>query len=289
MKDSVPVPTNLGSNSLEFEDVTFRYRRGAAPVLSGFSWQVSSGRTVLLGPNGAGKTTILALGANALRPNQGAVRLGALDPSIRGDRPPFRRAVGWMPQQARAVPGLSAREQVAYAAWLKGLSGDAAWNAALAALAVVGLEDRANEPDCPSCQVGNCAALGWLRRSSTSRESCCWTSPRLDLIRHSVLDSVSFSWRCRRISHLLSQPTRSMNCRSSSTGWSCSSPVRSVSMVRSRPSWKWRRLGPHTRPRQRTRTWRQRRSSAPVLRPPALELRPLGRPIGDSANRLVRK
>jgi len=48
-----------------------------------------------------------------------------------------------MPQQVRAVPGLTVREQVAYAGWLKGQSRSHAWAAALTALDRVGLVDVA--------------------------------------------------------------------------------------------------------------------------------------------------
>jgi ABC-2 type transport system ATP-binding protein len=49
-----------------------------------------------------------------------------------------------MPQQVRAVPGLSAREQVAYAGWLKGMRRNEAWTAALTALDRVGLAEESN-------------------------------------------------------------------------------------------------------------------------------------------------
>jgi len=51
--------------------------------------------------------------------------------------------VGWLPQQVTAVPGLRAREQVAYAGWLKGLSRSDAWERAEAALTRVGLQTLA--------------------------------------------------------------------------------------------------------------------------------------------------
>ena len=125
---------------LAFTEVTFRYRRTSAPVLDHFTWSIPSGRTVLLGPNGAGKTTLLALGADALQPERGTVAAGLLRPGGWKQRASYRRAVGWMPQQTRAVPGLTAREQVAYAAWLKGVSRSEAWQAAAAALARVDLD-----------------------------------------------------------------------------------------------------------------------------------------------------
>lgn len=128
--------------ALVFDRIAFRYKRSAPPVLDGLTWCVPPGRTVLLGPNGAGKSTLLALGANALRPWRGRVVIGELDPSRRRDRGAYRRTVGWMPQHVRAVPGLRAREQVAYAGWLKGLSRSEAWEAARGALARVSLSDR---------------------------------------------------------------------------------------------------------------------------------------------------
>ncbi len=118
---------------LAFDDVTFRYRRASPPVLDGFTWAVPSGRTVLLGPNGAGKTTLLALGADVLQPERGRISAGPLHPVGRTERASYRRAVGWMPQQIRAVPGLTAREQVAYAAWLKGAPRGRAWELAVGA------------------------------------------------------------------------------------------------------------------------------------------------------------
>lgn len=129
--------------SLVFSHVTFRYRRSQRPVLVDFSWPVPPGRTVLLGPNGAGKSTLLSLAADALRPTRGHIRFDSLDATRRSQRTAYRRAIGWMPQQVRAVPGLTAQEQVAYAAWLKGLSRGEAWSAAAVALERVNLASLA--------------------------------------------------------------------------------------------------------------------------------------------------
>ena len=126
--------------SLDYRGITFKYRASQHPILKEFSWQVSPGKTVLLGPNGAGKSTLLAIGADAIRPKVGEVRCGSLSPKQRSQQAAYRRAVGWMPQQIRAVPGLTAQEQVAYAAWLKGIGRDEAWKNAARALAWVGLE-----------------------------------------------------------------------------------------------------------------------------------------------------
>lgn len=136
---------------LHFTDVRFAYPRTSlfgrdhAPVLDEFSWGVPVGRTVILGPNGAGKTTLLSLGATAFLPTRGRVTLGGLDSSRRRDLPTIRRSIGWMPQQIRAIPGLTSREQVAYSGWLKGLSWSEAWKESVAALARVGLAGEADE------------------------------------------------------------------------------------------------------------------------------------------------
>ena len=135
--------------TLRFDGVSFSYASGGlgrgprTRVFEDFSWEVPSGRTVLLGPNGAGKTTLLGLGASALMPATGSVRIGTVSSTARRERAKFRRAVGWMPQQVRAIAGLTCREQVAYAGWLKGLDRRAAWEAAGTALERVDLAAEA--------------------------------------------------------------------------------------------------------------------------------------------------
>lgn len=127
---------------LRFDGIYYRYGWRSSPVFYGFTWHVPSGRTVVLGPNGAGKSTLLALGASALRPKRGSVRFGELDPSRIRQRSTYRRAVGWMPQQIRAIPGLTVREQVAYSAWLKGMSRASADLASIRAIATVALSSE---------------------------------------------------------------------------------------------------------------------------------------------------
>ena len=98
----------------------------------------------LVGENGAGKSTLLSLGATALMPKSGKVSLNELD--SRDQQTQFRKRVAWMPQQYRAVPGLTVREQVAYSGWLKGMSRDDSWRGASEALARVALQDLADRP-----------------------------------------------------------------------------------------------------------------------------------------------
>ncbi|MFF7300588.1 ATP-binding cassette domain-containing protein [Streptomyces sp. NPDC008265] len=128
--------------SLVFEDLSFRYGRGT-PVLASFSLRLESVSTVLLGPNGAGKSTLMALAASHLRPSAGRITWKKAEASQRRGRARYRQAVAWIPQQITPVPGLTVREQIAYAGWLKGLSRSEAWEASGHAIARVGLGELA--------------------------------------------------------------------------------------------------------------------------------------------------
>ncbi|WP_411121925.1 ATP-binding cassette domain-containing protein [Streptomyces sp. x-19] len=112
---------------LHFRQCSYSYRAGV-PVLDSLSFGFPAGCTVLLGPNGAGKSTLLSLGASIRTPASGAVALGPLDSARRKDRATYRKRVGWLPQNIKPVPGLTVREQAAYAGWLKGLSRRDAWD-----------------------------------------------------------------------------------------------------------------------------------------------------------------
>ncbi|MCP9987984.1 ATP-binding cassette domain-containing protein [Streptomyces sudanensis] len=128
---------------LHYDACTFGYRYRSRPVLDGLTLRMPPGHTVLLGPNGAGKSTLLSLGASAVRPGSGRVLYRGLDPAVRRQRGPYRRAVAWLPQKPDFLPGMTCHEHVAYAGWLKGMSEKAAWRAAPQALERVGLDDRA--------------------------------------------------------------------------------------------------------------------------------------------------
>ncbi|MFE9457122.1 ABC transporter ATP-binding protein [Streptomyces californicus] len=125
---------------LELDSVSYAYGRRAPSVLDELTHTVSDGFTILLGPNGAGKSTLLKLAAGVNQPDTGTVRLGELS----SDQAAYRAHVAWMPQTITAMTGLTAREQVAYTGWLKGMSRSAAWEAAADALDRVELTPQAD-------------------------------------------------------------------------------------------------------------------------------------------------
>jgi len=124
-------------------DVVKAYRTRCA--LDGVSFEVAPGEIVaLLGPNGAGKSTTLSILATLLEQTSGHVEVAghALPAGARL----ARRTLGLVPQRVAVYPQLTARENLAYFAPLQGLDRRAASVAIARALALVGLESRADEP-----------------------------------------------------------------------------------------------------------------------------------------------
>lgn len=134
------------ADALLMSGCTFGYSRHS-PVLQDVTIAFPPGATVLLGPNGAGKSTLLGLLASIHRPQAGAVELDGVSPtSGRRAARAYRRAVAWLPQQAGIFAGLTVREHVAYAGWLKGMKRREAWVRAADALRAMDLEDFESRP-----------------------------------------------------------------------------------------------------------------------------------------------
>ncbi|MFC8091970.1 ABC transporter ATP-binding protein [Streptomyces sp. NPDC057301] len=125
--------------SINFTSCSFGYGRTGTPILSNLSYTLPDGFTVLLGPNGAGKSTMLKLASGLYKPHSGTVRMGDLASRDLA----YLKQVAWMPQTIIPMTGLTAREQVAYTGWLKGMTKPDAWDAALAALDRVNMADQA--------------------------------------------------------------------------------------------------------------------------------------------------
>lgn len=70
----------------------------------------------VMGPNGAGKSALLKALAG-VTPSTGHVEVNG---RAVGHLPPYRRSVGWVPQQPSLLPHLSARDNAAYALRARG-------------------------------------------------------------------------------------------------------------------------------------------------------------------------
>ena len=103
---------------LEVEGLTRHF--GGLRAVGDLSFEVKEGEILgLIGPNGAGKTTVFNLVTGFLRPSAGDVRLDGR--SVVGLRPHavVKRGLGRTFQIVKPFPGLSVRENVTLAAFLR--------------------------------------------------------------------------------------------------------------------------------------------------------------------------
>ena len=109
--------------AIHTDDLTLSF--GQERALDGLTFEVDAGEVVaLLGPNGAGKTTTVRLLNGLLRPDRGSSRVLGLDPVTEGDE--VRQRTGVMTEQSGLDDRLTARENVAFSARMRGLSPAAA-------------------------------------------------------------------------------------------------------------------------------------------------------------------
>jgi branched-chain amino acid transport system permease protein len=143
-------------------------------ALSDVSFEVREGEILgVIGPNGAGKTTLFNVLNGFLAPDQGEVRVGG--EAVTGELPNAlcRRGVGRTFQVVRAFPRLTVLENVMVGAFARERAMDRARAAAAAALAEVGMADRAE------LSPGGLTTLE-LRLMELAR--CLATAPRLVLL-----------------------------------------------------------------------------------------------------------
>jgi heme exporter protein A len=115
---------------------------GGRRAVDGVSFTLGAGDCLaLFGPNGAGKTTLLRLVAGLLAPGQGSVHVNGVSLKAGAEA---RAQVGLVSHASMLYGALTVRENVELAARLYGLADPAA--AAMAALALMGVDDRADTP-----------------------------------------------------------------------------------------------------------------------------------------------
>jgi ABC-2 type transport system ATP-binding protein len=126
--------------ALELVDAVKRY--GSRAALAGVSLRLAAGEALgLLGPNGAGKTTALRLLLGFARASAGGVSLFGRDPSD----PAARRGVGYLPERLVLPERATVRGFLRLQAGLSGIDAAARDAEVDAALASVGIADRARE------------------------------------------------------------------------------------------------------------------------------------------------
>ena len=127
---------------------TFREGRVEVEVLRGIDFALRPGEIVALeGPSGSGKTTLLSILGCILTATAGEVAVAGetVDPSHPQRLAEIRkRSIGFVFQQYNLFPALSARDNVAYAARIKGAGRREARAEADRLLETVGLTDRAS-------------------------------------------------------------------------------------------------------------------------------------------------
>jgi len=129
---------------LEVEGLTRFF--GGLRAVGDLSFSVGEGEILgLIGPNGAGKTTVFNLMTGFVQPSAGRIRLDGK--SVVGLRPHAvaRRGIARTFQIVKPFPGLTVKENVTLAAFLRQPARRDAETAALEILSRVGLAHRAGE------------------------------------------------------------------------------------------------------------------------------------------------
>jgi ATP-binding cassette subfamily C protein len=97
-----------------FENVSFRYRSGAAPALTGLDLRIAKGEKIgLVGPSGAGKSTLVDLMMGLLEPTSGRILADGAD--ISTQRRAWRGRFGYVPQDVYLLDD-TIRRNVAFGA-----------------------------------------------------------------------------------------------------------------------------------------------------------------------------
>jgi branched-chain amino acid transport system ATP-binding protein len=96
---------------------------GPVSILREVSLDVGAGEFAgLIGRNGAGKTTLLRTIMGILRPRQGSVELDGVPLTGLPVHGRVDAGIGYMPEDRRLIPGLSAEENVLVPAWAANLA-----------------------------------------------------------------------------------------------------------------------------------------------------------------------
>jgi ABC-2 type transport system ATP-binding protein len=130
---------------IEISHLTKIYSGSTSPAVAGVSFTVDQGEIFgLLGPNGAGKTTLISMLSCLLAPSSGTARIAGYD--LHAKPSAAKRLIGLVPQDLALYPTLSTRQNLHYFGALYGLGGRRLAARVGWALAMVRLEERADDP-----------------------------------------------------------------------------------------------------------------------------------------------
>ena len=138
----------MAENLIEIDRVSKTYTRGNndVPELSDLSLSIEQGDFLaLMGPSGSGMTTLLKLIGGRDKPNGGSIAIGGqrIEALSQSALAKWRsRNVGFVFQFYNLLPVLTAQKNVELPLLLTSLSGSDRKKRALAALKIVGLEER---------------------------------------------------------------------------------------------------------------------------------------------------
>ncbi len=105
---------------LQVHNIHKAYRR--EPVLRGVSFELTPSHVLgLCGGNGAGKSTLIHILASILPPDQGTVQFMGV-PLTQASR--YRSQIGFVPQQIALSPNLTVKQNLAFWASIRGLTGN---------------------------------------------------------------------------------------------------------------------------------------------------------------------
>jgi len=123
---------------------SLRKSYGGMVAVDGISLRVGKGETLgLLGPNGAGKTTTVSIIAGLLRADSGEILIEGR--ALQGDTDPIKQKIGLVTQEIALWEELGALDNLMFFGALYDLRGLGLRAAALEALELVGLRDRARD------------------------------------------------------------------------------------------------------------------------------------------------
>lgn len=128
---------------IEFKNVSKEYKPGTFGV-RGVNLEIGNGVFGLLGRNGAGKTTLMRMLATILKPTEGQILFDGKDLKTNGGL--LRGILGYLPQNSRLQPSLTAYEYLDYIAIVKNIKDKAQRKKEVErCLEIAGLQDESKK------------------------------------------------------------------------------------------------------------------------------------------------